>query len=63
MGSDMPKQPTMSVQQAASENCSQSDISRLTKFDAKMIVILDDQLVNLEATKLLLIDFGCKAQI
>lgn len=31
--------------------------------DTKMIVILDDQLVNLEATKLVLLDFGCKAQI
>ena len=31
--------------------------------EEKMIVILDDQLVNLEATKLLLIDFGCKAKI
>ena len=28
-----------------------------------MIVILDDQVVNLEATKLLLADFGYKGQI
>ena len=39
---------------------SQSDTSVMPS-ETKMIVILDDQLVNLEATKLLLIDFGCKA--
>ena len=60
----LPKQPILNLNTGASNSgFSNSTISKMISSSDMTIVVLDDQLVNLEATKLLLIEFGFKGQI
>ena len=57
----LPKTPQILINN--SSNLEQSTVPRMVNSSDMTIVVLDDQLVNLEATKLHLIEFGFKGQI